>query len=84
MKYCNSSEPKLKKYRIHYSMDDEIYAKDELDAMIIHQDNLSERLGSMVKESVTEIKDVEKKSNTPLMNKIQDLLDKADQIKKGL
>ena len=44
----------MKTYIIKYTMEDEIIAEDEMDALIKHQDNLSERLGSMIKEIVTE------------------------------
>ena len=46
----------MPKYIIKYTMEDEIEAEDELDALILHQDNLSERLGSMIKEIVWEKK----------------------------
>ena len=44
----------MKTYIIKYSIEDEIEAEDETDALIKHQDNLSERLGSMIKEIVWE------------------------------
>ena len=52
----NKKGEEMKTYIIKYSMEDEIEANNELDALIYHQDNLSERLGSMIKEIVWEKK----------------------------
>ena len=59
----------LKTYVIKYEIHEEIKAKSGLDALIIHQDYLAEKLGSMFKEIVWEkkktniIKDILKDPN---------------------
>ena len=44
----------MKTYVIKYNMEDEIEATSEEDALILHLDNLTERLASMIKEIVEE------------------------------
>ena len=44
----------MKKYIVKYKIEEEIEASSEFDALIIHQDSLAEKLGSMVKEIVIE------------------------------
>ena len=63
----------MKTYIIKYEIHEEIEADNELDALIQHQDGLSEKLGSMIKEIVWE-KEEEVKPYTNIDNIVGDMI----------